>query len=145
VDLNLVRKALAQGLVLSLNQNQALMRVTGGEVRRGGRGLESTSNCAYWNHIFGLICSNSNVLLQYACAVCDLALDVFRCNQKAVTCKILLSKLVRGRLVVQQKRANRNLSFFPHIFQCRTSFVRGVFVPFRHHTASLHVLDPVVW
>ena len=55
MDLNLVRKALAQGLVLSLSQNQALMRVTGGGVRRGGRGLESTSKCAYWNHVFGFV------------------------------------------------------------------------------------------
>lgn len=83
------------------------------------------------------------MLLQYTCAVCALALDVFSCNQKAVTCKIL-SELVRGRLVVQQQRANRNLSFFSHNCQCGTSFVRGGFVPLRHHTASLHVLDAVV-
>jgi len=57
VDQNLVQKSPAQGPVLSQIRNQAQMRATEGEVRRGGRRLECTSNCAYW--IFRLqFCSN---------------------------------------------------------------------------------------
>ena len=93
--------------------------------KRRKRTWEHFQMCLLESRIW--FCSNSNVLLQYACAVCDLAHDVFRCNQKAVTCKILLSKLVRGWLVVQQQRANRNLSFFPPHFSMQNKFcTRGI-------------------